>query len=119
MYGLVIQLLAHVVLPVHRRNDQKLIANMPQYDFAATKQFQESQISRNLDLVERLRDIGRRHGMEPGVVAIACTLHNSAITAAILSGRSAKQVEGLLPSATFRLGEDESAEIWRFLRDRP
>jgi aryl-alcohol dehydrogenase-like predicted oxidoreductase len=96
------------------------IAKMPQDDFRRnTKQFQEPQISRNLDLVELLRGIGKRHGVEPGVVAIAWTLHNPAITAAIVGGRSAKQVDGVAPAATFRLSEDEFAEIGTFLKERP
>jgi aryl-alcohol dehydrogenase-like predicted oxidoreductase len=96
------------------------IAKMPQDDFRRnTKQFQEPQISRNLDLVELLRGIGTRHEVGPGVVAIAWTLHNPAITAAIVGGRSAKQVEGVLPAATFRLSEEEYAEIGKFLKERP
>ncbi len=96
------------------------IAKMPQDDFRRnTKQFQEPQISRNLDLVELLRSIGKRHGVEPGVVAIAWTLHNPAITAAIVGGRSAKQVDGILPAATFRLSDEEFSEIGKFLTERP
>ena len=96
------------------------IANMPQDDFRRnTKQFQEPQISRNLDLVELLRSIGKRHDVEPGVVAIAWTLHNPAVTGAIVGGRSATQVDGILPAATFRLSEDEFAEIGIFLAERP
>jgi len=96
------------------------IAKMPADDFRRnSKQFNEPQISRNLDLVELLRAIGKRHGVEPGVVAIAWTLHNPAVTAAIVGGRSAKQVEGVLPAATFRLSEDEYAEIGKFLKERP
>jgi aryl-alcohol dehydrogenase-like predicted oxidoreductase len=96
------------------------IAKMPQDDFRRnTKQFQEPQISRNLDLVELLRRIGKRHNVEPGVVAIAWTLHNPAITAAIVGGRSAKQVDGMLPAATFRLTDEEYQEIGKFLTGRP
>jgi aryl-alcohol dehydrogenase-like predicted oxidoreductase len=96
------------------------IANMPADDFRKnTKQFQEPQISRNLELVELLRSIGNRHNVEPGVVAIAWTLHNPAITAAIVGGRSPKQVDGVLPAATFRLSEPEFAEIGKFLTERP
>jgi aryl-alcohol dehydrogenase-like predicted oxidoreductase len=95
------------------------IAKMPQDDFRRnTKQFQEPLLSRNLELVELLRGIGKRHGVEPGVVAVAWTLHNPAITAAIVGGRSAKQVEGVLPAATFRLSEEEFQEIGRFLSER-
>jgi len=94
------------------------IAKMPQDDFRRnSKQFQEPLISRNLELVELLRSIGNRHGVEPGVVAIAWTLHNPAITAAIVGGRSAEQVDGVLPAATFRLSEDEFKEIGAFLAE--
>ncbi len=96
------------------------IAKMPQDDFHRnTKQFQEPQISRNLDLVELLRSIGKRHDVEPGVVAIAWTRHDPAITAAIVGGRSAKQVDGVLPAATFRLSDEEYQEIGNFLTERP
>lgn len=95
------------------------VAKMPQDDFRRnSKQFQEPLISRNLELVEVLRGIGKRHGVEPGVVAIAWTLHHPAITAAIVGGRSAQQVEGVLPAATFRLSDDEFAEIGAFLKER-
>jgi aryl-alcohol dehydrogenase-like predicted oxidoreductase len=95
------------------------IAKMPQDDFRRnTKQFQEPLISRNLELVELLRGIGKRHGVEPGVVAIAWTLHSPAITAAIVGGRSEQQVDGVLPAATFRLSEDEFQEIGDFLTER-
>ena len=95
------------------------IAKMPQDDFRRnTKQFQEPLLSRNLELVDLLRTIGKPHGVEPGVVAIAWTLHNPAITAAIVGGRSAQQVEGVLPAATFRLSEKEFQQIGKFLTER-
>jgi aryl-alcohol dehydrogenase-like predicted oxidoreductase len=95
------------------------IAKMPQDDFRRnTKQFQEPLLSRNLELVELLRTIGKPHNVEPGVVAIAWTLHNPAITAAIVGGRSAEQVEGVLPAATFRLSEKEFQQIGKFLTER-
>jgi aryl-alcohol dehydrogenase-like predicted oxidoreductase len=56
--------------------------------------------------------------VEPGVVAIAWTLHNPAITAAIVGGRSGQQVDGVLPAATFRLSADEFREIGNFLAER-
>jgi len=96
------------------------VAAMPQNDFRRNaKQYQEPLLSRNLELAELLKTIGKRHGVIAGVVAIAWTLHNPAVTAAIVGGRSAKQVEGVLPAATFRLSEAEFAEIGKFLTDRP
>jgi aryl-alcohol dehydrogenase-like predicted oxidoreductase len=90
------------------------VAAMPDNDFRKrAKNFQEPQLSRNLELA---RLIGARHGMLAGVVAIAWTLHHPAITAAIVGGRSAKQVEGILPAAEFRLSQGEYDEIGEFLK---
>jgi aryl-alcohol dehydrogenase-like predicted oxidoreductase len=57
--------------------------------------------------------------MAPGVVAVAWTLHHPAITAAIVGGRSASQVEELAPALDFRLSDDEYAKINGFLSDNP
>ncbi|MFZ0743233.1 MAG: aldo/keto reductase [Terracidiphilus sp.] len=82
-------------------------------------EFNEPRLSRNLQLVELLRAIGDGHGVAPGVVAIAWTLHHPAITAAIVGGRSAQQVEGLAPALEFRLSEEEYTRINAFLAARP
>ena len=73
--------------------------------------FQEPRLSRNLKLVERLREIGNRHGRTPGEVAIAWTLNHSAVTGAIVGFRSVKQVAGIIGAAEFRLQPSEMAEI--------
>lgn len=78
-------------------------------------EFNEPRLSRNLKLVELLREIGDGHQVSPGVVAVAWTLHNPAITAAIVGGRSAAQVEGLSPALEFRLSDEEYARIHAFL----
>ena len=74
-------------------------------------EFSEPNLSRNLRLVELLREIGSGHGVSPGVVAVAWTLHHPAITAAIVGGRSARQVEETADALRFRLSEDEYARI--------
>jgi aryl-alcohol dehydrogenase-like predicted oxidoreductase len=95
------------------------VAALPENDFRSrAKNFQEPQLSRNLALAGLMKEIGARHDVMAGVVAIAWTLHNPAITAAIVGGRSAKQVEGVLPAATFRLSEAEYAEIGKFLTEQ-
>ncbi len=100
--------------------NRERVAQFPSDDFRRNaKQFQEPQLSRNLELAELLRSIGERHGLLPGVVAIAWTLHHPAVTAAIVGGRNEKQVEGVLPAATFRLSEPEFAEIGNFLEVHP
>ncbi|QHN03289.1 aldo/keto reductase [Granulicella sp. WH15] len=96
------------------------IDNMPEDDFRKTRpQFKEPLLTRNLELVELLRSIGSSHQVNPGVVAVAWTLHHSAVTAAIVGGRSGKQVEELMPAATFRLSESEFQQINDFLAAHP
>jgi len=78
-------------------------------------EFNEPRLRRNLQLVELLREIGNGHDVAPGVVAVAWTLRNPAITAAIVGGRSAEQVEGIVPALEFRLTDDEYKRINKFL----
>ena len=96
------------------------VAQFPQDDWRRRAvEFNEPRLSRNLRLVELLREIGKPHDVEPGVVAVAWTLHHPAITAAIVGGRSAQQVEGLAPALHFRLTEDEYNRISVFLSSNP
>jgi aryl-alcohol dehydrogenase-like predicted oxidoreductase len=78
--------------------------------------FQEPLLSRNLELVEFLRELGRRHGKSPGEVAIAWTLSNPAVTGAIVGFRSIQQFDGIVGAATFRLSSAELDEIASRLR---
>jgi aryl-alcohol dehydrogenase-like predicted oxidoreductase len=80
-------------------------------------EFNEPRLSRNLALVELLREIGSAHNVSPGVVAVAWTLRNPAITAAIVGGRSAQQVDGLAPALDFRLDDEEYSRINGFLAE--
>ncbi len=75
------------------------------------REFQEPRLSNNLALVEVLRAIGARHERSPGEVAIAWTLRQPAVTGAIVGGRSARQVDGVVGAMAFRLSEPELAEI--------
>jgi aryl-alcohol dehydrogenase-like predicted oxidoreductase len=78
--------------------------------------FQEPRLTRNLELAELLRAIGQRHGRTPGEVAIAWTLRNPAVTAAIVGMRSAKQVAGVIGAAEFLLSPEEVGEIAGFVQ---
>jgi aryl-alcohol dehydrogenase-like predicted oxidoreductase len=77
-------------------------------------EFREPRLSKNLELVEKLKQIGARHGRSAGEVAIAWTLRNPVVTGAIVGARSAKQVEGVFHARDFRLSQDEIAEIESF-----
>jgi aryl-alcohol dehydrogenase-like predicted oxidoreductase len=96
------------------------VAAMPADDWRRKAvEFNEPRLSRNLRLVELLREIGSGHRVSPGVVAVAWTLQNPAVTASIVGGRSAKQVEELAPALEFRLAADEYARINAFLSANP
>src|SRR5262249_34037610 len=88
------------------------ITALPQDDWRkANAEFNEPKLSRNLDLVEHLREIGRRHGRSPGQVAIAWTLHNPAVTGAIVGARNSSQAEGVMRAAELQLTDEEVNEI--------
>ena len=96
------------------------VAAMPADDWRRRAvEFNEPRLSRNLRLVDLLREIGSGHGVTPGVVAIAWTLHHPAITAAIVGGRSPRQVEETAAALEFRLGEGEYGRINEFLAANP
>lgn len=87
-------------------------AALPPDDFRSRNaEFREPRLSKNLELVERLRQIGARHGRGPGEVAIAWVLWHPAITAAIVGARNAKQVEEIVRAAELKLTADEITEI--------
>ena len=95
------------------------IKNLPEDDWRKrSANFIEPKLSKNLELVELLREIGKAHNVEPGVVAIAWTLRHPAITAAIVGARRPDQVDGVLPAATFRLSEQEIAKIEEFSKTK-
>lgn len=96
------------------------ISSMPDDDFRKrTPQFQEPKLSRNLELVERMRAIGDKHGRTPGEVAIAWTLRRPEVTAAIVGMRAPGQVDGVLGAADFRLSPAEVDELTQFLQTHP
>jgi aryl-alcohol dehydrogenase-like predicted oxidoreductase len=94
------------------------VATLPQDDWRRRNvEFSQPRLSRNLRLVELLREIGAGHGVVPGVVAVAWTLHNPAITAPIVGGRSAQQVDEVAAALEFRLNDGEYARIDAFLAE--
>ncbi len=73
--------------------------------------FQEPQLTANLALVERLRAVADRHATTPGSVAIAWTLSNPAVDAAIVGFRRPDQVDPILGALDVELTADELEEI--------
>lgn len=92
------------------------IANLAEDDWRRNNpNFQEPRLTENLELVEILERIGKRHNAGPGQVAIAWTLTNPAVTGAIVGVRTAQQAREIAAAAELRLSADEVAEIgkWR------
>jgi aryl-alcohol dehydrogenase-like predicted oxidoreductase len=87
-------------------------ASLPADDFRnRNPEFQEPKLSKNLELVDRLGEIGARYGRTPGEVAIAWTLRLPRVAGAIVGARSAKQAAGVMRAGEFRLNAEEIAEI--------
>jgi aryl-alcohol dehydrogenase-like predicted oxidoreductase len=94
------------------------VANLPADDWRRnSSDFQEPRLSRNLELVSLLEEIGVEHGCSPGEVAIAWTLGHPAVTAAIVGGRRPDQVDGIIGADDFRLSDDELDRIEAFLTE--
>jgi aryl-alcohol dehydrogenase-like predicted oxidoreductase len=93
-------------------------AKLPKDDWRKNHpDFTEPQLSRNLELVQRLQEIARRHNRSTGEVAIAWTLHNPAVTGAIVGARNAGQAEGVMRAGELRLTDEEVAEIETFVAE--
>jgi aryl-alcohol dehydrogenase-like predicted oxidoreductase len=73
--------------------------------------FNEPQLSRNLELVERLRAVADRYDTTPGAVAVAWTLRNPAVDGAIVGFRRPDQVDPILPAANLELTDEDVVEI--------
>ena len=61
--------------------------------------------------METLRAIGERYNVTPGAVAIAWTLRNPAVTAAIVGVRRAQHVDGVIGAAEIELDTNDLLEI--------
>lgn len=96
------------------------VAALPADDFRRkAKNYQEPYLTRNLGIAEFLKKIAARHNVSAGVVAIAWTLANPAVTAAIVGVRSPDQADGVWPASKFRLSHDDLKEIEDYLAAHP
>ena len=88
------------------------IESLPENDWRSRgPQFKEPLLSRNLAVAEALSEIANSHGRTTAEAAIAWTLHNPAVTAAIVGARNPKQVDGFIGAMEFRLSEAEVAAV--------
>ncbi len=88
------------------------VESFPDDDWRGSdERFQEPQLTRNLELVERLKGVADRHDTTPGAIAIAWTLNNDAVDGAIVGFRRPDQVDPLLVAADLELTAEDLAEI--------
>jgi aryl-alcohol dehydrogenase-like predicted oxidoreductase len=84
------------------------IANLPETDWRKNdRRFREPDLSRALNVVDKLRAIGGKFGHTPGEVAISWTLAHPAVTGAIVGGRNTRQVEETVRAVDLKLGFED------------
>lgn len=94
------------------------IANFPDDDFRKkSDHFREPDLTRNLEVAGLLGEIGARHGLSAGAIAIAWTLRQEAVTGAIVGARRPDQIDGIIGAGEFRLSSDEIDEIEKKLTE--
>lgn len=87
----------------HRRNDP---------------QFQEPELSINIELVEKLRGIAARYGRTPAQLAVAWVLRRPEVTSAIVGIRRPSQIEEIVPAADFEISPEDLDAIEKLLQER-
>jgi aryl-alcohol dehydrogenase-like predicted oxidoreductase len=75
--------------------------------------FREPELTKNLALAERLREVGERYGATPGAVAVAWALRDRAVDGAIVGFRRPDQVEPIVAAASLELSDEDVALIER------
>jgi aryl-alcohol dehydrogenase-like predicted oxidoreductase len=84
-----------------------------------SNEFTDPRLSRNLKLQDLLGEIGSLYGRTAGETAIAWTLLNPAVTAAIAGMRRPDQVEGVIHAGEMNLSGEDVKRIADFIRDNP
>jgi aryl-alcohol dehydrogenase-like predicted oxidoreductase len=96
------------------------IERLPEDDWRKhDARFREPQLSRHLALVDRLGEVAERHGTTPGAVAVAWTLRNPAVDAAIVGFRRPGQVEPIIEADGLELAAADVAQIEHAARSGP
>jgi len=92
------------------------VAELPEKDWRRNaKEFQAPNLTRNLGLQDRFRDVGADHGHTAAVAARAWVLSHKEVTGAIVGARRPEQVEGFIAAMDFKLSDDEVRAIDQFL----
>ncbi|MCZ7554073.1 MAG: aldo/keto reductase [Anaerolineae bacterium UTCFX2] len=88
------------------------VQNLPDSDWRKQDvDFVEPNLSKNLDLVERLKEVGAKYGRSAGEAAIAWTLKHPAVTGAIVGVRNARQAEQIMSAGDLQLTKEDVSII--------
>jgi len=88
------------------------IEELPEDDWRKhDRRFREPQLSRHLELVERLTNVADRYETTPGAVAVAWALRNPAVDGAIVGFRRPDQVDPIVAAAALELDKGDLASI--------
>jgi aryl-alcohol dehydrogenase-like predicted oxidoreductase len=80
--------------------------------------FQGEELQRNLDLVDRLEEIGRSAGHTVAELVVNWTIHQPGITAALCGAKRPEQIRQCAGGSGWRLSADQLVEIDRALAAR-
>ena len=88
------------------------IERLPDNDWRKrSDNFNEPRLGDNLATAERVGAVAQRLGVSSGAVAIAWTLRNPAVDAAIVGMRRPDQADELIAGASLELSDEDAAEI--------
>ncbi len=91
------------------------IEKLPDDDWRKdSRDFNEPNLTKNLAIVDELKKIAEEHNRHVGEVAVAWTLKNEAVTAAIVGARNAKQAEEIMSAHDLVLTEEDVKRLEEF-----
>jgi aryl-alcohol dehydrogenase-like predicted oxidoreductase len=91
-------------------------ANLSEDDWRSkSANFLEPKLTKNLELAEKLKSVGKKYSRNAGEIAIAWTLKNPAVTAAIVGARNANQVNGVMKAGDVKLSDQDILELENIL----
>jgi aryl-alcohol dehydrogenase-like predicted oxidoreductase len=93
------------------------VENLPKDDHRSQydPRFQEPELSRNLDLVEKLKPIAHKSGHTVAQLAIAWVLRRPEVTSAIVGARKPSQIEETVAAGDWNLSPEEIAAVEQLL----
>ncbi len=95
------------------------VESLPQDDHRRhDPMFNEPELSKNLRLVEQLKEIAGRHGRTAAELAIAWTLRRPELTSAIVGARHPRQIEETAAAGDWQLPAEDLEDIERLLENR-